>query len=446
MKRNLKRFAHIGKMFALVLTASAIVMTSCEENQINDDQDAIEDVQLKLSSKSVKLSIKSATADDSHSSYPPSKAIDGVNSHSSRWAGYGDPNNLTLDLGSVNKVDYVKIAFAGGNSRNYTFQVWTRETSSSSWTRVGKKTSAGESVDFETFDITNSDARYVRLKCTGSNVNDWNNIREVEVWGTIYDDDDDDDSSDNGGSTGTASYPSDLMDNYKQWKITYPDGEEDKTLYHETNEYFHVSSDKNAIVFYAPIRSDNGTTKNSDYIRSELRERTSDGGSDIYWTTSGTHVVYVKQAITHLPIVKDHLVATQIHGNKDDGIDDAMVLRLEGSHLFLSFNGGDLRDDITITRDYTLGTVHEVIFEVKNGKHYCYYSEDGNLESKYNSGNASSYLIKDGSNSYVMNKSYDDAYFKIGNYTQSNADKEGSYADKSSNYGEVYVYDFWVKH
>ncbi len=245
---------------------------------------------------------------------------------------------------------------------------------------------------------------------------------------------------------GTAQYPSDLMDNYNQWKITYPDGVEDKTLYQESNEYFYVNDEGNGIVFFAPIRSSNGTTPNSSYIRSELREREEDGSKDIYWTTDGKHVVYSKQAITHLPIVKSHLVATQIHGNKEEGIDDALVLRLEEDHLFLSFNGGKLRDDLTIKTDYALGTIHEVMFEVIDGKHYVYYSEDGNLASAYANGDASEYLVKDGSNDYVMDLSYGESYFKIGNYTQSNPDREGDYTDVPDNYGEVIVYDFWVDH
>ena len=241
--------------------------------------------------------------------------------------------------------------------------------------------------------------------------------------------------------------PSDLMDNCKQWKITYPTGEEDKTLCGEpNNEFFYVNDTENAIVFYAPIRSDNGTTPNSSNIRSELRERVKDGSVDMYWTTEGSHMVYVKQAISHLPINKPHLVATQIHGNKDDGIDDAMVMRLENTHLFLSFNGGNLRDNVTIKTNYTLGAIHEVIFLVVDGKHYCYYSEDGNLLNAYNNGDASSYLIKDNGNDYVMDLNYDQSYFKVGNYTQSNADKEGSDTDDPNNYGEVLVYDFFVEH
>ncbi len=245
---------------------------------------------------------------------------------------------------------------------------------------------------------------------------------------------------------GNASVPSDLMDNCDQWKITYPDGEEDKTLCGESNnEYFYVNSAKNGIVFRAPIREDNGTTPNSSYVRSELREREPDGSVDIYWDTNGKHVVYSKQSITHLPIVKSHLVATQIHGNKDEGIDDALVLRLEDSHLFLSFNGGVLRDDLTITTNYSLGTVHEIMFEVIDGKHYVYYSEDGKLNDAYSSGNADQYLVTDGTD-YVMDRDYGDAYFKIGNYTQSNPEREGSYTDDPDNYGEVIVYDFWIDH
>ncbi|WP_194767235.1 polysaccharide lyase family 7 protein [Tamlana sp. I1] len=302
--------------------------------------------------------------------------------------------------------------------------------------------SPNPSVTINTGGVTGS---RVRIKLKGTNAL---SLAEVQVFSTGGEPTDPTDPSDPGEpNPGNASIPSDLMSNCNQWKITYPDGVEDKTLCGEgNNEYFYVNSAKNGIVFRAPIRSNNGTTPNSDYVRSELREREEDGGSDIYWTTSGTHVVYVKQAITHLPIVKDHLVATQIHGNKDDGIDDAMVLRLEGNHLFLSFNGNKLRDDLTIKTNYSLGTVHEVIFEVKDGKHYCYYSENGNLKSAYASGNASSYLVKDGSSTVLMDKSYGEAYFKIGNYTQSNAEEEGSYTGNSNNYGEVVVYDYYVAH
>ena len=251
--------------------------------------------------------------------------------------------------------------------------------------------------------------------------------------------------------------PADLMNNCSQWKITKPDGDEQKQLCEYPNQdYFYVSDNEDAIVFRVEIDGTNGSTANSDNIRSELRERLPDGTLDVYWTTDGTHTIYVEQAITHLPKYKDQLVATQIHGNKDDGIDDAMVLRLEGEHLFLSFNGGKLRDDFTIKTNYELGTKHEVIFEVIDGKHYCYYSEDGNLKASYDAGDASAYLKKDieNNNDYVLDLDYNQSYFKVGNYTQSNVEKEEEYAEKAGetydpnelNYGEVYVYNFSVIH
>ncbi|MGR5094487.1 polysaccharide lyase family 7 protein [Vibrio maritimus] len=387
-----------------------------------------------------KLAIDTAFDDGTgHGSYPATNAIDGSTAWSTRWAASGSPVNLTIQLQETSDVSEVGIAWGQGDSRAYTFEIYARPGTSGTWTKVFDDVSSGNVDGFEVFDITDISAQQIRIK-TFSNTagTEWTNINEVEIYGGS--------GSGGGEPVGDAEFPSDLMSNYNQWKITYPDGTEDKTLYQESNEYFYVNDDRNGIVFRAPVRSNNGTTPNSSYIRSELREREADGSSDIYWTTTGKHVVYAKQAITHLPIVKDHLVATQIHGNKEAGIDDSLVLRLEGSHLFLSFNGGVLRDDLTIKTNYSLGTIHEVMFEVIDGKHYVYYSEDGNLGSAYASGNASQYLVKDGSSNVLMDLDYGDAYFKIGNYTQSNPEKEGSYTDDPDNYGEVVVYDFWVSH
>lgn len=257
-----------------------------------------------------------------------------------------------------------------------------------------------------------------------------------------------------------AQIPSDLLnawnsntvegttyDHCEQWKITYPTGDEDKTLCGEANnEFYYVNTAGDGIVFKAPVRNNNGTTPNSKNIRSELRERKVDGGADVYWTTEGYHAIYVKQAFTHLPINKDEVVGTQIHGNKAAGIDDALVLRLNGDKLFLSFNGNVLRPDLTIKTGYTLGTKHEVIFEVIDDKHYVYYSEDGNLKSAFQNGNASNYLVKDDGNPVLMDIYYVESYFKVGNYTQSNPTEEGSDTDNPNNYGEVVVYDMYVDH
>lgn len=420
------------------------------ENSAGTDWTDIKEVEVYGSSSSSddgELTISTIFDDGTSSSnYPASNAIDNSTAWSSRWAAEDDGGavNLTAQFDEIKDVTEVGIAWGQGSSRTHTFELYGRSGTSGSWTKIFDSVSSGDTSNIEVYDVTNISAKQIRVKAQSNSAgSDWMNITELKIYGG---DSDEDDTTTPEIPVGDASYPSDLMDNYDQWKITYPDGVEDKTLYHESNEYFYVNDTGNGIVFKTPIRSDNDSTKNSDNIRSELREREADGSGDIYWTTDGTHVVYSKQAITHLPIVVDKLVATQIHGNKEDKIDDAMVLRLEGEHLFLCFNGGDLRDDITIKTDYKLGTVHEVIFEVINGKHYAYYSENGDLSEKYLAGNADAYLIKDGSKNYVMDLDYDESYFKIGNYTQSNPSKEGDYTGDLDNYGEVVVYDFWVDH
>ena len=264
-------------------------------------------------------------------------------------------------------------------------------------------------------------------------------------------------NTNNGGTTTTGttsshptgSNPWDFFHNCDQWKITWIDGSEQKQLctQDEVNGQYEV--DGEALVFTVDLNGNLGTTSDkTKYSRSELREREEDGGSDIYWTTTGDHAMYIDEAITQKPNGKDHVVAGQIHGNKDDGIDDSMVVRLEGDHLFISFNGGNLREDVTIKRGYNLGDRFEVIFRIVNGRHYCYYSEDGNLKTAYNNGNANGYLISDGGSTTLLNLNYDQTYFKVGNYCQSNEEKEteeGTWGS-SDNKCEVRVYGFDVNH
>ena len=246
----------------------------------------------------------------------------------------------------------------------------------------------------------------------------------------------------------TGNDPWDFFHNCDQWKITWVDGSEDKNLCERDERSGQYEIDGDALVFTVDLNGDLGSTSSSDYPRSELREREEDGGSDIYWTTSGDHALYIDQAIMQKPNGKDHVVAGQIHGNKEEGIDDSMVVRLEGSKLMLSFNGGKLRDDLTITDSYSIGQRFEVILRIINGKHYCYYKTGGGLKTAYNNGSANSYRVQDGSNTVLLDIDYDQTYFKVGNYCQSNEEKEreeGTWGS-SNNKSIVKVWGFDVNH
>jgi poly(beta-D-mannuronate) lyase len=226
--------------------------------------------------------------------------------------------------------------------------------------------------------------------------------------------------------TDSVVYPSAILD-LSYWEETLPisevnDEDNPMDIYqpelenYKHDEYFYVDSSENAVVFKAHCGG--VTTSGSDYPRSELREMNpgySGSDSKASWSTSsGTHTLYIKQAITHLPDYKQHLVAGQIH----DDDDDVIVFRLEENKLFIDENGDE---GPTLTSDYQLGDIFTVKFIAENGGVKCYYNNE--------------YIY-----TYTVNASA--CYFKAGCYTQSNLSK----GDISSAYGEVKIYELWVSH
>lgn len=221
----------------------------------------------------------------------------------------------------------------------------------------------------------------------------------------------------------SATYPSQIL-NLTNWKLTLPIGSsEDPTeikqpelANYKIDPWFVVSSG-NAVRFRAPV---NGvTTSGSDYPRSELREMTNGGEDGASWSsTSGTHTMYLDQAITAVPQTKKHVVAGQIH----DSGDDVIVIRLEYPKLFIDVNG---EDGPVLDANYTLGKRFNVKFDVSGGQTRIYYN------------NSSSPI-------YTYSHDYSGAYFKAGAYTQSNCDRETLCS--ASNYGEVVIYKAVVTH
>jgi hypothetical protein len=228
-------------------------------------------------------------------------------------------------------------------------------------------------------------------------------------------------------TTGTGSLPANVL-NLTNWKITLPiDGSDSGSDADEVKQpqlatysidpYFKNNSDNTGVIFRA--HTGGATTSGSGYPRSELREMTNSGASNASWSSgSGTHTMEIDQAITHLPVVKPHLVAGQIH----DGGDDVIVFRLEGTKLFIDINGDD---GPTLTSNYVLGTRFKVKFVVSNNQTKCYYND---------------VLM------YTHNQSYSGAYFKAGAYTQSSCTGTPGSSESCSAYGEVVIYNVTVSH
>lgn len=129
------------------------------------------------------------------------------------------------------------------------------------------------------------------------------------------------------GCTGPAwddpsAYNSDHFD-LRDWKITLPVADEDgeakevKKLKGYESQYFYDAKD-GAMVFWAPVEG--STTKNSNYPRSELRERID--GKDAAWKLSQGGTMTATLQIEEAPKDKrgkpGKIVIGQIHGEDDE--------------------------------------------------------------------------------------------------------------------------------
>jgi len=228
----------------------------------------------------------------------------------------------------------------------------------------------------------------------------------------------------NGSNVSAAAYPAQVL-NLTNWKETLPTGQSSSPTEivqaslgaFSVSPYFQVNAAGNGVQFRAPV---NGvTTSGSGYPRSELREMTNNGQSNASWsTTSGTHGMYIDEAITAVPQKKPQIVAGQIH----DANDDVIVIRLDYPNLHVDING---TAGPTLDPHYTLGKRFQVVF----------LSSNGQIKIYYNGGTTPA---------YTLNKSASGLYFKAGAYTQSNCSKETTCS--SGNFGEVMIYNLAVQH
>lgn len=96
-----------------------------------------------------------------------------------RWSADG-AQSMTLDLGRVQNIDKVIMAFMDGNSRKYNISI-SVSNDDSTYTQVYDGTSSGLSNDYEAFDIGNQNARYVKIIGNGHDSGTWDSWTEVAV-------------------------------------------------------------------------------------------------------------------------------------------------------------------------------------------------------------------------------------------------------------------------
>lgn len=143
-----------------------------------------------------------------------------------------------------------------------------------------------------------------------------------------------------GNGANSTENPANIL-NLTNWKLTVPIDANNTQLglakeisqpqlaTYSLSPYFLNNSTNTGVIFQA--NTGGATTSGSGNPRSELREMTNNGTDRAAWSvSSGINTIIIDQAITHLPTVKNHIVAGQLHGDDNntgpDGNDDVIVL------------------------------------------------------------------------------------------------------------------------
>jgi F5/8 type C domain len=119
-----------------------------------------------------------ASADDGN---VPANAHDG--NLATRWSAQGDGQWISFDLGARAAVTSLRIAWYQGDQRRASFDVQT-SLDAATWSTVHSGQSSGTTTGYETVDVADSAARYVRIVGHGNTDNAWNSISEARILGS----------------------------------------------------------------------------------------------------------------------------------------------------------------------------------------------------------------------------------------------------------------------
>jgi hypothetical protein len=223
--------------------------------------------------------------------------------------------------------------------------------------------------------------------------------------------------------------PNDIID-LGLWYLTLPvkrsDRDDAAIIYNPylktySDDFFKVSPQGNSVLFITPAGG--ATTKGSQYPRTELREMSGPCEKDkACWSSrQGYHEMVNVLSINAIPLVKQDLVASQIH----DGESDVMEVLIKKSRLYVRGSVDSKPKDYgTLQDNYVLGTKFTVKIVCTGGRIKVYYNnlQTPKLDFKY---------VGDDKN-----------YFKVGCYIQSNPSK----GEDPDTVGEVEVFSSTVVH
>lgn len=107
------------------------------------------------------------------------------NNLNNRWSGDGDGAFITLDLGAICNVSFLKVGLYKGDQRTSSFDILT---STDGVTFTGAITGITSEITADLlviYDFSNREAQYVRIVGHGNSTGTWNSFTEFEVFGWV---------------------------------------------------------------------------------------------------------------------------------------------------------------------------------------------------------------------------------------------------------------------
>jgi F5/8 type C domain/Calcineurin-like phosphoesterase len=122
--------------------------------------------------------IQNAKTSASQTGFPGANVLD--DNLDTRWSNNGIGSWIQLDLGTINKICDVSVAWYKGNERQNNFVIST-SNDGVTFTNVLSSKSSGSTLDLEKYNIVDTNARYIRITVNGNSQNSFASITEVSV-------------------------------------------------------------------------------------------------------------------------------------------------------------------------------------------------------------------------------------------------------------------------
>ena len=122
--------------------------------------------------------IQNAKTSASQTGFPATNVLD--DNLDTRWSNNGVGSWIQLDLGTVNKVCDISIAWYKGNERQNNFVI-AASNDGVAFTNVLSSKSTGSTLNSEKYKIVDTNARYIRITVNGNTQNNYASITEISI-------------------------------------------------------------------------------------------------------------------------------------------------------------------------------------------------------------------------------------------------------------------------